>query len=486
MLDLVTEASTLGVLLEETRGVTGVVLGTAAGEVRGAVGSVRNSDASASAAAALTATLDAVGALLGLGALGVASIRSPSSSCVIARQSSALLVIELDPRRPLGELETKLCTLPWAPDHELLDGPAVNRVPTVPSPTRAATPRAPSAHVPSPPAPAHGAPPPALPNGAPQPQVTPARLHRVTPTPLPHQTPPLLHGTQPPAPQGVASPQVTASRPRHGTPPPLSHNGIPPLPHGVPPAAMHAGPPSPPQAVSSAPQHGGSPPLPHGTPPPRPHHATPPPLPHHGSPPLPPPPATPAMRPSAASAGGAGPAPSAPPDSGAAQVKAVGGGPAFAGALEEFSLPDLLEFLRNSHRTGLLVCSTSTGTGTVQLSRGMIISADSPNALDLREHFVTSPELAPELRRALATLPAECFGDEAIESALVTRDLVPRDEVERARVARIYSAFREMMSWSSGRFSFDPGVPIAANPGLALSAQTILMQIYQEQDEQDR
>jgi hypothetical protein len=58
--------------------------------------------------------------------------------------------------------------------------------------------------------------------------------------------------------------------------------------------------------------------------------------------------------------------------------------------------------------------------------------------------------------------------------------------VERARVARIYSAFREMVGWTSGRFSFDPAVPIVTNPVLALSAQSILMQIYQEQDEQER
>ncbi|HMG22746.1 MAG TPA: DUF4388 domain-containing protein, partial [Kofleriaceae bacterium] len=177
---------------------------------------------------------------------------------------------------------------------------------------------------------------------------------------------------------------------------------------------------------------------------------------------------------------------SPPGGSVAIQAKSVGTGPAFAGDLEEFSLPDLLEFLRNSHRTGLLVCSTTVGTGTVQLSRGMIIAADSPHALDLREHFVTRAEIAPALRQTIAALPYECFGDDMIDAVLVSRDLVPRDEVERARIARIYSAFREMMEWTSGRFSFDPAVPIVTNPALALSAQSILMKIYQEQDEQER
>jgi hypothetical protein len=116
----------------------------------------------------------------------------------------------------------------------------------------------------------------------------------------------------------------------------------------------------------------------------------------------------------------------------------------------------------------------------------MIISADSPNALDLREHFLARAELTPEQRRLLAALPIECFGETMIVDELTSRDLVPRDEVERARVARIYSAFREMVSWTSGRFSFDSAAPIAGNAGLALSTQSILMQIYQEQDEQGR
>ena len=160
----------------------------------------------------------------------------------------------------------------------------------------------------------------------------------------------------------------------------------------------------------------------------------------------------------------------------------------FTGDLEEFSLPDLLEFLRNSHRSGLLMCSTTAGIGTIQLSRGLIISADSPNAINLREYFLNSADVPLERRRALAELPAECFTDDALAShgSAGARELVPPDDMERARVLRIYSAFREMIHWTVGRFSFDPGVAVVTNPGLALSAQTILMHIYQEQDEKAR
>jgi len=325
MLNIKTDANVLGTLVEETRGVVGVALGTTETELRAVIGRVDDGEASVAVAASLTGELETIGSLLGLGHLGSASLKAKATARVFARKAGAVLAIELEPRCPLGELEVKLQTLAWAPREELLV-PAIHRVPTVPGAELA------------------------------------ERADRAT----------------------------SATKP-------------PPFPTSL-----------------------------------------------------------------------------------LTQGKSAGTGPVFTGDLEEFSLPDLLELLRNTQRTGLLMCTTSGGIGTIQLSRGMIVGAHSPNALDLRHHFLTSPEVTPDRRRALAALPVECFGDDQIEGALVSRELIPRREVERARVARIYSAFREMMRWTVGRFSFDPGVAMATPPAFALSAQSIFMQIYQEQDEHRR
>jgi len=322
MLNIKTDASVLGALVEETPGVVGVALGTTETELCAVIGRIADGEASVAVAASLTGELETIGSLLGLGQLGSAALKAKATAHVFARQAGAVLAIELEPKCPLGELETKLQTLPWAPKEELLE-PMVHRVPTVPVTERA---------------------------------------------------------------------ERAASATK---PPPF-------------------------------------------------------------------------------------------PTSLLAQGKSAGAGSVLTGDLQEFTLPELLELLRNTQRTGLLVCTTSGGIGTIQLSRGMIVGAHSPNALDLRRHFLTSPDLAPDRRRALAALPAECFGDDQIENALVSPELIPRRDVERARVARIYSAFREMMRWTVGRFSFDPGVAMATPPVFALSAQSIFMQIYQEQDEHRR
>ncbi|HEU4730880.1 MAG TPA: DUF4388 domain-containing protein [Kofleriaceae bacterium] len=352
-----TQPSAIDSLIEQTQGIVGVVLGTASGELRAVVGSVANGDSGAAAVAVLASELTAIGKLLGIGALCVASVKSASAARVLSCQAGAVLSIELDPRRPLGELEAKLRTLAWAPPD--IDAPSAEAAP--PEPPR----------------------------------------ERLT---------------------GAARPPVPSDPPRRPTTQNLTRMTRP---------------------TAQA-------------------------LPRGERPTLPPPVGEPSQ--------------GAPVRS----MRSVGTGPVFSGNLEELGIPDLLEFLRNTQRTGLLVCTTSGGIGTVQLLRGMIVGADSPHALDLRQHFLTSPDLSPELHRALAALPAGSFSDDALHDASELRDLVPRDELERARVARIYSAFREMVGWSTGRFSFDPAIPVINNPSVALSVQTILMQLFQEQDEQAR
>lgn len=139
--------------------------------------------------------------------------------------------------------------------------------------------------------------------------------------------------------------------------------------------------------------------------------------------------------------------------------------------------------MRNNHRSGLLKCTTAAGVGTIELLRGMIVNADSPRALELRVHLLANQELTLDQRRVLAALPRDSFADDVIDYELVLGELVPPHVLDHARVARIFSAFREMITWKAGRFSFDPAVSVIEQP-IALSVHSILMQLYQEQDEQ--
>ncbi len=159
---------------------------------------------------------------------------------------------------------------------------------------------------------------------------------------------------------------------------------------------------------------------------------------------------------------------------------------AFSGDLDELELPDLLEFMRNGQRTGALTCTSQRRTGWVHLSRGMIVGADAPNAGDLRGHLLVLSEVTEAQRRLIAAMPNECFSDDSADLALVSQSVVSAEILHAARVAHVYSAFREMLRWTTGRFSFDPTAPIRATSTLSLSPQSVLLHLYQEQDEKDR
>jgi predicted regulator of Ras-like GTPase activity (Roadblock/LC7/MglB family) len=161
-------------------------------------------------------------------------------------------------------------------------------------------------------------------------------------------------------------------------------------------------------------------------------------------------------------------------------MNALATGQVFEGALDEFSMPDLLELLRSSQRSGLLICTSGAATGTVQLSRGMIVCANSPAALDIRVQLLSIPGISPQQRAALTALPATAFDEATVVGELASRGLVSPDTVERACVARINSALREMIGWTEGRFSFDPTEAPGNSVPRALNAQSLLMRIFQE------
>jgi predicted regulator of Ras-like GTPase activity (Roadblock/LC7/MglB family) len=172
---------------------------------------------------------------------------------------------------------------------------------------------------------------------------------------------------------------------------------------------------------------------------------------------------------------------------GSTREKPSGGEAVFAGQLEEFPLADLLVFMRNGVRTGLLTCITEHGAGSIQLVRGLITGAESPSAGTLRDHLLARPELTASQRLEITVLPHEYFlDDDAIEQALLPRSLVSANELAEAREARVFAAFREMLNWTTGRFSFEPSAPPVREAAIEMSAQSVLLQIFREQDEQSR
>ena len=162
-------------------------------------------------------------------------------------------------------------------------------------------------------------------------------------------------------------------------------------------------------------------------------------------------------------------------------------GPVFAGDLQLFAIPDLLEFLRAGQRTGTLVCSSTAGIGAVHIRNGRVTGAASPGTQWLGEYLVAQGSITKE---NLPQVPLEEQGKHSlVGSRLVNQGVVTAEQVRAALSAQIHDALFELMGWGEGQFAFDPEAvvePAAKEVDVALDPQGMLLDIFREMDEGTR
>jgi tetratricopeptide (TPR) repeat protein len=170
--------------------------------------------------------------------------------------------------------------------------------------------------------------------------------------------------------------------------------------------------------------------------------------------------------------------PSAP----AVQTKAV-----FTGDLQLFAVPDLLDFLNSSRRTGTLVITSEHGIGAVHLKDGLITGAASPGSTTVGEvllskGFVTQEQLDSAVESQRAEHPDKLLG-----AILAEMGAVQREQLELALEQQVRGALLEMLDWKQGRFAFEPDKGIASEaPGeieIRLDTRGILLDVVRELDE---
>jgi len=188
----------------------------------------------------------------------------------------------------------------------------------------------------------------------------------------------------------------------------------------------------------------------------------------------------------------AAPLPPLPPLSGSALLSRAPQGTVdavFSGQLSSFALPDLLEFLRSGKRTGLLVCSSSSGMGALRFRDGWITGAASPSTPGLGQILVLARKLRPEvIGQATAAIggspPDAVLGERLVQDGIADASTV-RSGFER----QIRSSLRELMLWTDGEFTFNREAEQPADSpelGVALDPQGLLLSFFKEMDEASR
>jgi hypothetical protein len=157
-----------------------------------------------------------------------------------------------------------------------------------------------------------------------------------------------------------------------------------------------------------------------------------------------------------------------------APAKPSGG---FTGQLSLFSVPDLLQFLCGSGRTGLLTFSCQRGDATIRMHNGSLCWGTSP------EHSSIVAFLAD---RQVITLPADASMADDV-TALCQGEGVNLEALADALRESLRLTIKRAADWSDGWFMFDrSGDATPPPPELLFNAQGVLLDALRELDEERR
>ncbi len=126
------------------------------------------------------------------------------------------------------------------------------------------------------------------------------------------------------------------------------------------------------------------------------------------------------------------------------------------GRLEDLSLPDILQLIALSKRTGKLTLSRREGTGVIVCRGGKIIYAASDSVRDTLGNILVSQNLLSEAE-LLTALEAQHQSPDAkrLGGILVDMGYVDREKLEHAIREQFEKVIAELLAWKTGYFRFE-------------------------------
>jgi len=162
---------------------------------------------------------------------------------------------------------------------------------------------------------------------------------------------------------------------------------------------------------------------------------------------------------------------------------------ALSGKLKDFSLPDLLEFLRTGHRTGSLICYSQNGVGVVELDKGFISCATVPNVDNIGSLLLKKGKIPKERIEEAVKSQLKDLSEIKIGALLVEKGIVDVKSMKDALTEQTFSAIQTMLDWQDGRFVFTPtegNLELPESVSLKIDSQFILMKLCRISDEKNR
>lgn len=155
----------------------------------------------------------------------------------------------------------------------------------------------------------------------------------------------------------------------------------------------------------------------------------------------------------------------------------------FTGDLQIFTLPELLEFLRNQRATGELLVRATEGEGRVRLHEGHIIAVTHPRRRPLGEVLVDVELITlTDLKRSVIR-PEDLDRDTLVAQVLVNQRMVERDTLHDIMSDLIVEGIRELVTWTTGAVVFRRGPPGLDPPEVQVDPRMALLEAMRRIDE---
>src|SRR3954447_15448373 len=123
------------------------------------------------------------------------------------------------------------------------------------------------------------------------------------------------------------------------------------------------------------------------------------------------------------------------------------------GTLDAFGLPDILQLLAFTRKTGALRLSAQSASGVVHVRDGSICAASSDTSRQLLARRVVGAGLVGDEPLRVAVQAASTGSDGVVAALLAAGALTP-DAVLPLAVEQTTDAVGELLRWTSGEFSF--------------------------------
>jgi len=154
------------------------------------------------------------------------------------------------------------------------------------------------------------------------------------------------------------------------------------------------------------------------------------------------------------------------------------------GHLSDLSLPDILQIVHLSKKSGVLNLESPAGKGSVVFHDGKILYASMQGKERLGERLIREGVLREGDLETVLRIQKDRKVYEPLGAILTENKLIEQDALEAYIQSQIKEVIYEMLSWEEGDFRFEPEQPMPNIPqNMSVSTEYILLEGTRLRDE---